>query len=305
MLATISPSSTNLDETLATLRYACQARSIVNRARINENPHDRLIRELKLEVERLKALKKDYERNSIINNLSCTHIDESSNIEELDELRSRLLDAEDKLHTEESAWKKKFIESTKLQMKELAESEKRREELESKMRILKTVDINLDLSLYKTNFLEELQHVLTEEDHNLALSDKQIMDHIVQWCFENNLQCVFCSTMVTILDDFNQRQTFIFLNDLAKMNNFENCGDFINSLTWTDMKKKTKKITKSEIMSSLKQIYEALNILNPTDNNDNHLNLLYARVNKSLQSFEAALLTNLNKHNTKTVSFNV
>lgn len=152
MLATISPSSTNLDETLATLRYACQARSIVNRARINENPHDRLIRELKLEVERLKALKKDYERNSIINNLSCTHIDESSNIEELDELRSRLLDAEDKLHTEESAWKKKFIESTKLQMKELAESEKRREELESKMRILKTVDINLDLSLYKTNF---------------------------------------------------------------------------------------------------------------------------------------------------------
>ncbi|XP_054283373.1 chromosome-associated kinesin KIF4A-like [Macrosteles quadrilineatus] len=54
MLATISPSSQYVDETLSTLRYACQARSIVNTVRINERPHERMIRELKQEVQRLK-----------------------------------------------------------------------------------------------------------------------------------------------------------------------------------------------------------------------------------------------------------
>jgi hypothetical protein len=44
MLATISPANIHLDETLATLRYAGQARTIVNRVRVNEDPHDRLIR---------------------------------------------------------------------------------------------------------------------------------------------------------------------------------------------------------------------------------------------------------------------
>jgi len=44
MLATISPANIHVDETLATLRYAGQARTIVNRVRVNEDPHDRLIR---------------------------------------------------------------------------------------------------------------------------------------------------------------------------------------------------------------------------------------------------------------------
>jgi hypothetical protein len=44
MLATISPANIHLDETLATLRYAGQARTIVNRVRVNEGPRDRLIR---------------------------------------------------------------------------------------------------------------------------------------------------------------------------------------------------------------------------------------------------------------------
>lgn len=44
MLATVSPASIHLEETLATLRYACQARAIVNKVRINEDPHDKLIR---------------------------------------------------------------------------------------------------------------------------------------------------------------------------------------------------------------------------------------------------------------------
>ena len=46
MLATISPSNLHTEETLSALRYAKQARSIVNRARINEDPNARLIRSM-------------------------------------------------------------------------------------------------------------------------------------------------------------------------------------------------------------------------------------------------------------------
>ncbi|ESO00704.1 hypothetical protein HELRODRAFT_192579 [Helobdella robusta] len=56
MLATISPSNLNTEETLSTLRYAKQARSIVNNARINEDPNARIIRSLQMEIEKLRAL---------------------------------------------------------------------------------------------------------------------------------------------------------------------------------------------------------------------------------------------------------
>ncbi|XP_044743818.1 kinesin-like protein KIF14 [Chrysoperla carnea] len=75
MLATITPASCHLEETLSTLRYASQARNIVNRVRINEDPNDRLIRELKAEVEVLRALQQEYLRQSSFNrsslNTSC------------------------------------------------------------------------------------------------------------------------------------------------------------------------------------------------------------------------------------------
>lgn len=54
MIAALSPASINHDETLSTLRYAWQVKSIKNQAKINENPQDRLIRELREELEALK-----------------------------------------------------------------------------------------------------------------------------------------------------------------------------------------------------------------------------------------------------------
>ncbi|XP_044268605.1 kinesin-like protein KIF14 [Tribolium madens] len=299
MLATITPANTHLDETLATLRYACQARTIVNRARINENPHDRLIRELKSEVQRLKALKQDYERHSLLNS-SFTQVN-VSNSDELDELRSKLQQAEEKLLTAEDSWKQRFMESTKLQLKELAESEKRREELESKVRIMNTVDTNLDISLYKTNFLEKLENVLTEEE---SVDERQNLYSIVDYCYENNLRCSLTASGVTIFDAGNRKQTVVLLKDVNKVKNFGNIGDFLQNLTWTEVKD-SKKLSKSEVRSSLNQIYQILNSLQPSDN-DNNLNLLFAKVNKSLQAFEAALLHNLTRSNSqKTVSFNL
>ncbi|KFH05223.1 putative Chromosome-associated kinesin KLP1 [Toxoplasma gondii VAND] len=54
MIAALSPASVNYEETLSTLRYADRVKSIKNEAVINENPLERLIRELKEENERLK-----------------------------------------------------------------------------------------------------------------------------------------------------------------------------------------------------------------------------------------------------------
>lgn len=54
MLATISPCAAHIEETLSTLRYACQARTIINVARINEDPSARLIRSLREQIKMLE-----------------------------------------------------------------------------------------------------------------------------------------------------------------------------------------------------------------------------------------------------------
>nr|XP_033814588.1 kinesin-like protein KIF1A isoform X3 [Geotrypetes seraphini] len=56
MVAALSPADINYDETLSTLRYADRAKQIRCNAVINEDPNNRLIRELKDEVARLRDL---------------------------------------------------------------------------------------------------------------------------------------------------------------------------------------------------------------------------------------------------------
>uniref|UniRef100_A0A672JVP9 Kinesin-like protein KIF16B n=1 Tax=Sinocyclocheilus grahami TaxID=75366 RepID=A0A672JVP9_SINGR len=56
MIATISPADVNYGETLSTLRYANRAKNIINKPTINEDSNVRLIRELRAEIARLKAL---------------------------------------------------------------------------------------------------------------------------------------------------------------------------------------------------------------------------------------------------------
>ncbi|XP_028817174.1 kinesin-like protein KIF1A isoform X5 [Denticeps clupeoides] len=56
MVAALSPADINYDETLSTLRYADRAKQIRCNAVINEDPNNRLVRELKDEVSRLKEL---------------------------------------------------------------------------------------------------------------------------------------------------------------------------------------------------------------------------------------------------------
>ncbi|XP_061592375.1 kinesin-like protein KIF1B isoform X19 [Cololabis saira] len=56
MVAALSPADINYDETLSTLRYADRAKNIKCNAVINEDPNNKLVRDLKDEVARLKDL---------------------------------------------------------------------------------------------------------------------------------------------------------------------------------------------------------------------------------------------------------
>ncbi|XP_014851253.1 PREDICTED: kinesin-like protein KIF16B isoform X4 [Poecilia mexicana] len=56
IFAAISPADVNYGETLSTLRYANRAKNIINKPTVNEDSNVRLIRELRAEIARLKAL---------------------------------------------------------------------------------------------------------------------------------------------------------------------------------------------------------------------------------------------------------
>lgn len=56
MVACMSPADNNYDESLSTLRYANRAKNIKNKAKINEDPKDALLREYQEEIKRLKEL---------------------------------------------------------------------------------------------------------------------------------------------------------------------------------------------------------------------------------------------------------
>lgn len=118
MLATISPASLHTDETLATLRYACQARSIVNRVKVNEDPNDREIHKLRAEVDCLRAQVQYYKRQEIHaveaapRKIIIETIDGSANDEEEKEkLRQQLREKEQDLARAEKSWRERLREA--------------------------------------------------------------------------------------------------------------------------------------------------------------------------------------------------
>lgn len=124
MLATISPANLHLEETLATLRYACQARSIVNRVKVNEDPNDRQIRELRAEIERLQALQQDYERQKIHavqgppRKIIIETID-GTDENEKELLRHRLRETEQELIKAQKSWRERLKEAENLRKTEM------------------------------------------------------------------------------------------------------------------------------------------------------------------------------------------
>ncbi|XP_054157934.1 kinesin-like protein KIF13B [Oppia nitens] len=88
MVATISPAADNFEETLSTLRYADRAKRIVNHAVVNEDPNNRIIRELREEVDQLRA--------------------QLMNATQQSDLYERLVESEKLIQTMEQTWEEKL-----------------------------------------------------------------------------------------------------------------------------------------------------------------------------------------------------
>ncbi|XP_053553769.1 stAR-related lipid transfer protein 9 isoform X2 [Bombina bombina] len=65
MIATVSPASGSYNETMSTLRYASNAKNIINKPRVNEDANVKLIRDLREEINRLKNMLRNFEMRTI------------------------------------------------------------------------------------------------------------------------------------------------------------------------------------------------------------------------------------------------
>ncbi|XP_052055961.1 kinesin-like protein KIF14 [Apodemus sylvaticus] len=116
MIATISPAANNIEETLSTLRYATQARLIVNVAKVNEDMNAKLIRELKAEIEKLKAVQRNSQNIDPERYRLCR--------QEITSLRMKLHQQERDMAEIHRVWKEKFEQAEKRKLQETKELQK-------------------------------------------------------------------------------------------------------------------------------------------------------------------------------------
>ncbi|XP_029439509.1 kinesin-like protein KIF3A isoform X1 [Rhinatrema bivittatum] len=123
MCANIGPADYNYDETISTLRYANRAKNIKNKARINEDPKDALLRQFQKEIEELKKKLEEGE--------SISGSDFSGSDEDEDEDGEIGEDGEKKKRRRDQAGKKKVSPDKMAEMQ--AKIDEERKALEAKL----------------------------------------------------------------------------------------------------------------------------------------------------------------------------
>ncbi|NXJ64243.1 KIF14 protein, partial [Rostratula benghalensis] len=139
MIATISPAASSTEETLSTLRYAKQACSIFNIAKVNEDVNAKLIRELKAEIEKLKAAQK-----------SALNTDPEKYrryLQEITSLRLKLHQQERDMTEMQRAWKEKFAQAEKRKLEDIKELQKAGIAFKMDNRLPNLVNLNEDPQL--------------------------------------------------------------------------------------------------------------------------------------------------------------
>ncbi|XDB58875.1 hypothetical protein ABFV05_012491 [Capra hircus] len=116
MVAAVSPAGSSVEETLSTLRYAAQARSIVTAARVNEDLSAALIRELKAEIEKLKAAQRSSQNIDPERYRLCR--------QEITSLRMKLHQQERHMADMQRVWKEKLEQAEKRRLQVTEELQK-------------------------------------------------------------------------------------------------------------------------------------------------------------------------------------
>ncbi|NXE08945.1 KIF14 protein, partial [Lophotis ruficrista] len=139
MIATVSPAASSTEETLSTLRYAKQACSIINVAKVNEDVNAKLIRELKAEIEKLKAAQK-----------SALNTDPEKYrryLQEITSLRVKLHQQERDMAEMQRAWKEKLEQAEKRKLEDIKELQKAGIAFKMDNRLPNLVNLNEDPQL--------------------------------------------------------------------------------------------------------------------------------------------------------------
>uniref|UniRef100_A0A4W6D6W3 Kinesin-like protein KIF14 n=1 Tax=Lates calcarifer TaxID=8187 RepID=A0A4W6D6W3_LATCA len=139
MIATLSPSGSNVEESLSTLRYAQQARTIINVAKVNEDTSAKLIRELKAEVEKLRAAQ------------TSSHGIEPERVrlfqQEISALKNRLCQQEREMVEANRAWREKLEQAEIRKREETKELQKAGVTFKVDNRLPNLVNLNEDPQL--------------------------------------------------------------------------------------------------------------------------------------------------------------
>ncbi|XP_069377966.1 kinesin-like protein KIF14 [Paralichthys olivaceus] len=139
MIATLSPAGSNVEESLSTLRYAQQARTIINVAKVNEDTSAKLIRELKAEVEKLRAAQ-----------MSSQGIEPESVrlfLQEITALKTKLCQQEREMVEANRAWREKLEQAEIRKREETKELQKAGVTFKVDNRLPNLVNLNEDPQL--------------------------------------------------------------------------------------------------------------------------------------------------------------
>ncbi|KAM9357515.1 kinesin-like protein KIF14 [Symphorus nematophorus] len=183
MIATLSPAGSNVEESLSTLRYAQQARTIINVAKVNEDTSAKLIRELKAEVEKLRAAQMssqgiEPERVRLFQ-------------QEISALRNRLCQQEREMAEANRAWREKLEQAEIRKREETKELHKAGVTFKVDNRLPNLVNLNEDpqLSEMLLYMIKEgrttVGKLKSESSHDIQLTGALIAD---QHCVITNLQ---------------------------------------------------------------------------------------------------------------------
>nr|XP_055074215.1 kinesin-like protein KIF14 [Misgurnus anguillicaudatus] len=174
MIATLSPAASNMDESLSTLRYAQQARMIINIAKVNEDTNAKLIRELKAEVDKLRAAQ-----------MSSQGVEpEKMRLfqQEITALKTKLSQQEREMAEAHRTWKEKLEEAEKRKREETKELQRAGVTFKVDNRLPNLVNLNEDpqlseMLLYMIKEGEtKVGKLKSELNHDIQLSGALIAD---------------------------------------------------------------------------------------------------------------------------------
>ena len=163
MIATISSDISSYNETLSTLRYASNAKKIINKVKINEDSTDKIISILKNEIEQLKKQLNDtkYTKNN----------------DNLLQLQEELAQREQLIKEKEKSWEQKLQESREISRAIQEELKQRR---------------NTELQLIKQLEEEKLSQIKTKEEYEkkqITFEKEKLLDTAIslQQHYENKI----------------------------------------------------------------------------------------------------------------------